>query len=66
VTTGPAGGTGAPSGPVAGLGERQPDPLVGLRTELEGIEALAVAERAEVFERANAVLARELAELDEV
>ena len=42
------------------------DPLSALRTELETIDELPVPERVAVFDRANASLARELAELDEV
>jgi hypothetical protein len=42
------------------------DPVVALRTELESIGQLPVADRLERFERANAVLADELASLDEV
>jgi hypothetical protein len=42
------------------------DALVALRTELEGLDALPVADRVARFEHANAVLAAELAALDEV
>jgi hypothetical protein len=42
------------------------DPVVALRIELETIGQLPVAERLPRFERANAVLADELAALDEV
>jgi hypothetical protein len=42
------------------------DPLVALRTELEELDQLPVAERVARFERANETLARELALLDEV
>lgn len=42
------------------------DPLVALRIELEQIDAVPVGDRVVRFEHANAVLARELAALDEV
>lgn len=42
------------------------DRLAALRTELEGIDAVPVEQRVQRFERANQVLADELAQLDEV
>jgi uncharacterized protein (DUF924 family) len=43
------------------------DPLEALRVELEdGLDRRPVAERVGRFEHANDVLARELAELDEI
>ena len=42
------------------------DSLAALRAELEAVDELPVAERVEVFERANETLAAELAALDEV
>ncbi len=36
------------------------DPLLDVRTELETVEELPVAERAEVFERAHRVVVEEL------
>lgn len=45
----------------------RPDPLDELRTELEeSVDQLPVHDRVARFEHANDVLARELAQLDEV
>ena len=42
------------------------DSLAALRAELEAVDELPVADRVELFERANETLAAELAALDEV
>jgi hypothetical protein len=60
---------GAPVDPEADHGSERPapDPIDALRAELEdGLDQLPVADRVARFERANDVLARELAVLDEV
>jgi hypothetical protein len=57
--------------------DAQPDPdaeldasgsaeLAALRDEVEGVDALPVAERVGVFERVNEGIADELARLDEI
>jgi hypothetical protein len=43
-----------------------PDPLTQLRTDLDRLDGTPVSAQADVFERVNAAIARELAELDEV
>jgi hypothetical protein len=40
--------------------------FAALREEVEGVDALAVGDRVEVFERVNEGIAAELARLDEV
>lgn len=49
--------------PAAGLSD---DEFSSLRTELECLDAAAVSDRVSRFEHVNAVLAAELAALDEV
>lgn len=54
--------SGAPA-----AGDDEPDAVLGaLRAELEGIGSVPVEDRVALFERANDVIARDLAELDEV
>jgi hypothetical protein len=48
------------------VSEAHSDPLEELRADLGGLDDLPSADRVEVFDRANRVLAAELAELDEV
>lgn len=56
----------ASTSPAVDAGTGSVDPVEALRVELESIASVPVSERVERFERANELLAAELASLDEV
>lgn len=60
----PDAAPGQVDGPGGGHTSGDVDPLLRVRTELETIDELPLAERAEVFERAHRTVVEELRALD--